>query len=116
VPHCCQEIFAQPAEGGSEITDSAANSGTPETLNLTTDVEIIIKTLYMDSNKAERPSFQELEATALYCPRCKEAVPVRKRLLLVLPDGDLYEYLCVYCSSSVGTKTERKMKPIDILI
>lgn len=34
-------------------------------------------------------------------------MPVRERLLLVLPDGDLYEYLCQGCGGSVGSKTER---------
>ena len=53
----------------------------------------------------ERPGmFRELEATELYCPRCKRAVPLRKRLLLVLPEGDKYEYLCAFCSETVGTK------------
>ena len=37
--------------------------------------------------------FKEFDATELYCPKCKRAVPVRKRLLLVLPEGDKYEYL-----------------------
>ena len=46
----------------------------------------------------QKPSFEQFEATSLYCPRCKAAVPVRKRLLLVLPEGDQYEYLCAYCS------------------
>ena len=52
-------------------------------------------------------SFDQFEATALYCPKCKEAVPVRKRLLLVLPEGDNYEYLCAYCGASVGDKTDK---------
>ncbi len=34
-------------------------------------------------------------------------MPVRQRLLLVLPDGDLYDYLCQGCGSSVGSKTDR---------
>lgn len=33
-----------------------------------------------------------MEATLLLCPRCRVAVPVRKRLLLVLPEGDKFEY------------------------
>ncbi|OGP62269.1 MAG: hypothetical protein A2170_08680 [Deltaproteobacteria bacterium RBG_13_53_10] len=53
------------------------------------------------------PSFDQFEATSLYCPRCKAPVPVRKRLLLVLPEGDEFEYLCAYCSCSVGTKIEK---------
>jgi hypothetical protein len=32
------------------------------------------------------------------------ARPVRERLLLVLPDGELYEYLCAVCGASVGKR------------
>jgi hypothetical protein len=62
------------------------------------------------------PSFKEFEATSLYCPRCKAAVPVRKKLLLVLPEGDEYEYLCAYCSSSVGIKIDKNAPPIELII
>ena len=34
-------------------------------------------------------------------------MPVRKRLLLVLPEGDKYEYLCARCGSSVGDKIDK---------
>ena len=61
-------------------------------------------------------AFKELEATELYCPRCRRAVSVRKRLLLVLPEGDKYEYLCAFCSESVGTKIDRQQKPISIMV
>jgi len=60
--------------------------------------------------------FKEFEATSLYCARCKTAVPVRKKLLLVLPEGDQYEYLCVYCSASVGTKIDKNTSPIELLV
>lgn len=60
--------------------------------------------------------FKEFDATELYCPRCKAAVPVRKRLLLVLPDGDKYEYRCAYCAESVGTKIDRGKKPLSVII
>ncbi|MCX8116610.1 MAG: cytoplasmic protein [Desulfobacterota bacterium] len=64
-----------------------------------------------------RPSnFEEFEATSLYCPRCKRAVPVRKRLLLVLPEGDEFEYLCAYCSSSVGTKIDKNAPQIELVL
>ena len=63
----------------------------------------------------QQSSFKEFEATALYCPQCRVAVPVRKRLLLVLPEGDEYEYLCAYCSSSVGTKIDKNAPPIELL-
>jgi hypothetical protein len=41
---------------------------------------------------------------------------VRKRLLLILPDGDKYEYLCAYCSNSLGTKMEFEEREVKILI
>ncbi len=60
-------------------------------------------------------TFKELEATELYCPRCRRAVSVRKRLLLVIPEGDKYEYLCAFCSESVGTKIDRQQRPMSII-
>jgi len=53
-----------------------------------------------------RPAFERMEATLLACPKCKVAVPVRKRLLLILPQGNKYEYLCPQCSSTCGTTIE----------
>jgi hypothetical protein len=60
--------------------------------------------------------YEEFDATELYCQRCRQAVPVRKRLLLVLPEGDKYEYLCAFCSATVGTKTDRQVKPISLIV
>ena len=60
-------------------------------------------------------AYRDFDATELYCPRCKKAVPVRKRLLLVLPEGDKYEYRCSFCSATVGTKIDRQ-KSNDALI
>ena len=54
-----------------------------------------------------RESFQELEALELYCPNCKKAVPVSKYLLLILSDGDRYEYRCRLCGTKVGEKIDR---------
>jgi len=51
-------------------------------------------------------SFKEFEASSLYCNRCKRANPVRKRLLLVLPTGNKYDYTCSVCGSAVGGKTD----------
>ena len=48
--------------------------------------------------------YEDLQATELYCPHCKRSMPVRERLLLVLPEGDKYEYLCARCGTSVGDK------------
>jgi len=64
----------------------------------------------------QKPAFEQFEATSLYCPRCKAAVPVRRRLLLVLPEGEEYEYLCAYCSASVGLKIDKNASQIDVLI
>lgn len=55
--------------------------------------------------------YKDFNASELYCPRCKQAMPVRSRLLLVLPDGELHEYLCMRCASSLGTKTVRENRP-----
>lgn len=49
-------------------------------------------------------AFQDFEATVLFCNRCRVAQPVRERLLLVLPDGELHEYLCSQCGTSVGSR------------
>lgn len=64
----------------------------------------------------EESSFEEFEAASLFCPKCKQAVPVRKRLLLVLPNGDKYDYMCTYCGTSVGSKTVAQNNNINILI
>jgi DNA-directed RNA polymerase subunit RPC12/RpoP len=63
-----------------------------------------------------RSQFKEFEATSLYCPKCKAAVPVRKKLLLVLPEGDEFEYLCAYCSSSVGIKIDKNASQIEFIL
>ena len=48
--------------------------------------------------------FESLTASSLYCDKCKTAMPVRERLLLILPDRELYDYLCTGCGSSVGSR------------
>ena len=62
---------------------------------------------------AAQSQFKSLRASSLYCQKCKDAKPVRERLLLVLPDKEIYDYLCVECGSSVGqrevTATEKLM-------
>ena len=68
------------------------------------------------SGPKQSDAYKEFDATELYCPRCKQAVPVRKRLLLVLPEGDKFEYLCALCSASVGTKIDRDVNPISLIV
>jgi len=48
--------------------------------------------------------FDEFQASVLFCNRCRAPRPVRERLLLVLPDGELNEYMCAACGASVGTR------------
>lgn len=68
----------------------------------------------MDFDIGRRPSqepqaqFEEFEATELYCTKCRQAVPVRKFLLLILPEGDKYEYRCAHCGNTVGDKIDRR--------
>ena len=51
--------------------------------------------------------FQQLNATHLYCSTCRQSMPTRERLLLTLPDGELYGYTCATCGADVGTRTAR---------
>ncbi|MCA9471964.1 MAG: hypothetical protein MRJ96_13435 [Nitrospirales bacterium] len=59
------------------------------------------------SPQAQQEQFSALRASLLYCPKCKTATPARERLLLVLPSGNLYEYLCSECGTSTGEKTDQ---------
>ncbi len=63
-----------------------------------------------------KKQFEEFRASALYCPRCRQAMPVHTRLLLVLVDGELHEYLCQACLTSLGTKTIRNKEQSGIII
>jgi hypothetical protein len=56
-------------------------------------------------------AFRDLQASELFCPRCQAARPVRERLLLVLPDGELHEYRCAVCAQSLGTRTVSARPP-----
>ena len=53
-----------------------------------------------------KPGYDALEASELYCPRCRQSRPVRRHLLLVLPTGNRYEYRCATCGESVGAKSD----------
>jgi DNA-directed RNA polymerase subunit RPC12/RpoP len=57
--------------------------------------------------RQDQSSYDEFEATELYCPKCGRAVSVIKSLLLILPEGDKYEYRCRFCGTSVGDKIDR---------
>jgi hypothetical protein len=69
------------------------------------------------AEQRKRPdTFKEFDATELYCPKCKRPVPVRKRLLLVLPEGDKYEYLCGICLEPVGSKIDKQKQATTLII
>jgi len=63
-----------------------------------------------------KQSFDQFNATALYCPRCRQAMPVRSRLFLVLPDGDKYTYHCAGCGDVLGEKIDRGLPPASGLV
>jgi len=71
----------------------------------------------MNRRPSDRPraqQFEELQASVLFCGRCRAPRPVRERLLLVLPDGELHEYLCTSCGESVGKRTLTGQQPLVI--
>lgn len=63
-----------------------------------------------------RQQYGDFEATELFCPKCRRAVPVRKRLLLVLAEGDKYDYSCTCCGTSVGDKMVTQGDNLRIII
>jgi hypothetical protein len=56
--------------------------------------------------------FENMTATQLYCNNCKRAMPVKERLLLILPDGNLHDYYCLGCGTSVGKKKETERRDL----
>ena len=64
----------------------------------------------------KREAYSDFDATELYCPKCKRAVPVRKRLLLVLSNGEKYDYTCAYCGTSVGDKIVSQKDTLKLFV
>ena len=60
---------------------------------------------------SKNQQFDKLRASEIYCRKCGRAQPVRERLLLVLPHAELFEYRCVICSESVGTREVAAVRP-----
>ncbi len=48
-----------------------------------------------------------INAQSLYCPVCRQAQPVRSKLLLVLPVGEKFGYYCAVCGAELGAKLEK---------
>lgn len=59
----------------------------------------------------QQKDFEDFEASQLFCPTCKRAMPVRKRLLLVLLDKEIFEYTCAQCGSAVRKKEQPWQRP-----
>lgn len=72
---------------------------------------------FVPANRQEKrkADFEQFEATELYCAECRRAVPVRKSLLLILPEGDKYEYRCQFCGAKVGDKIDRSGQYLGVL-
>ena len=69
----------------------------------------------MNPYQQRNAQYKDFAASELFCPKCRRAMPVRERLLLVLPDGDLYDYRCVRCGTSLGEKRVKNQQPIQIV-
>ena len=54
--------------------------------------------------RMSQQQFENFTASSLYCEKCKAAMPVRERLLLILPDKEIFDYLCTGCAASVGQR------------
>jgi hypothetical protein len=52
----------------------------------------------------QQSQFENFTASTLYCEKCRTTTPVREKLLLVLPDREIFDYLCTECGSSVGQR------------
>ncbi|HVS63605.1 MAG TPA: cytoplasmic protein [Thermoanaerobaculia bacterium] len=58
------------------------------------------------SSARDGSHYDQLEVSELFCPSCRASRPVRQHLLLVLPDGNKYEYRCGACGTPVGEKSD----------
>ena len=58
--------------------------------------------------------YDEFEASELFCPHCRQSRPVRRHLLLVLPQGNKYDYRCAVCATSVGSKMDDDRSAFEI--
>lgn len=63
-----------------------------------------------------RETYKDFDATELFCPQCRRAVAVRKRLLLILQEGEKYDYCCVYCGMSIGDKLVKTQNNTGLIL
>ena len=60
--------------------------------------------------------YDQFEASELFCPTCRQSRPVRRHLLLVLPQGNKYDYRCAVCATSVGSKMDDDSSAFSVLL
>ena len=48
--------------------------------------------------------FDTFRASSLHCSKCGRAMAVRERLLLVLPDKEVFAYHCTGCDEVIGSR------------
>jgi len=104
-------VFRRSESNGSDVLQFKTHQG--EKMNT---MQYTRKPAGAGKPRSAGAMYRDFDASQLYCPRCRRAVPVRKRLLLVLPEGDKYEYLCAFCSESVGTKIDRQQQPLSLIL
>lgn len=63
-----------------------------------------------------KQTYKDFDATALFCPKCNRAVPVRKRLLLILKEGEKFDYSCIHCGTSVGDKMVKEKENSRLIL
>ena len=64
----------------------------------------------------QNKDFKKFQASSLYCPKCRRATAVREKLLLILPDGNLFDYYCSLCGTSVGKKKDSHTENKNIVL
>ena len=75
----------------------------PEDLKRQMAAEILARR-QATQHQAAQSSYDKITASEIYCPNCKQAMPVREKQLLVLSDGDVVDFVCTACSTSLGTR------------
>jgi DNA-directed RNA polymerase subunit RPC12/RpoP len=74
--------------------------------------------VYADTDKIRgatmQKQFEQFRASELHCPKCRQLRPVKERLLLVIPGGEIHSYRCVVCGETLGTR-ESKSTPNNIV-
>jgi uncharacterized Zn finger protein len=63
-----------------------------------------------------KQTYKDFDATELFCPKCNRAVAVRKKLLLILKEGEKYDYSCIYCGTSVGDKMVKEKENSPLIL